>query len=241
MSNISNRHSIVPFISGTSKPLSGQELLKITYKSSTDKKTKIVTPAKFPSVCASVPALTWDSVLPELELFKGHILGFLRDSRQAVARGLYEAKKGKLEALTDEDLSLSAIAGFLSAQGQGKLSIEKIGKFFDSAMIESVTVAVIDKCKFDIETLNDEQNKTVKHHVGDIKSALESLAVPALLAESVYRKCLAVLALLGELEDAAESAMLERLIETAEGKIAAIEAKREEEKALAAIPALSWE
>jgi len=49
--SISNRHPLNPFTSGASQALAGQRLAKIGYKSS---KTA---PARYPSVCASIPPI----------------------------------------------------------------------------------------------------------------------------------------------------------------------------------------
>lgn len=61
MSNVSNRATIQTFVSGVSKPLSGQVLVKATYKE-TRLKDGTVIPAK-PGFCASVPKLADDAIL----------------------------------------------------------------------------------------------------------------------------------------------------------------------------------
>lgn len=121
--SIGNRHSLTLFVSGTSQALAGQRLAKIGYKS-----TK-ANPAKFPSVCASIPPL---ENLPEnLEDFKVHILAWFMEKQDSVIRGLYEASNGTRQSVGDDEIGYSAILGYLNAESvSGRLTKDAIEQWF---------------------------------------------------------------------------------------------------------------
>jgi len=163
MSNISNRHNINRFVSGKSEPLAGQRLAKVGYKS-TDK-----TPAKFPSVCASVPPLGDRDILPHIDALLPHIRTFLEGVQDRVVRSLYESSGGLLSSVSDSEISVSACIAYLASEGAGgKLSAELISFWFEEQMKDNLTVVFADKLGF--PELTAENMVTISQHLNAYKA-----------------------------------------------------------------------
>lgn len=158
MSNVSNRHPLQLFTAGD-KPLATQRLAKVGYKS-TEKN-----PAKYPSVCVSVPQvdpvalqLCADDLLP-------HLATLIEDTQDAIIRSKYEDASGALIDITDEDISIPACVSYLNAAALGdKLSKEAIATWFDSSCFDSAYAVVAMKLRYEGE-LSDEQDATIRKHV----------------------------------------------------------------------------
>jgi hypothetical protein len=92
MSNVSNRHAVVPFVAGTSKPLSDQRLCKAGFKLT--EKMKKEGKKALPSVCASVPALDTGAVSVMVAELMPHIVAMLEKAQDEILRAKYEAAGG---------------------------------------------------------------------------------------------------------------------------------------------------
>jgi len=95
MSHFPTQHLITRFDAKKSQPLTGQRLAKIRYKT-TEK-----TPAKFPSVCASVPFLENDVIMAAAPKLVSHIREMLQNAQDGCIRSLYESRDGTLSAIDD--------------------------------------------------------------------------------------------------------------------------------------------
>lgn len=170
MSNISNRHQVSAFIAGTSKPLSGQRLARVGYKSTKN------APAKYPSVCASVPVLTAECLTPDtLTKLTPHILTMLQDAQDGVLRSLYESSDGTLTTVSDDDISVDACIGYLAAVAAGgRLTAEIVSSWFDTQVAENLTVVLAEKLGF--QEMNAEQMKTIGKHLGAYKGLIAEVA-----------------------------------------------------------------
>lgn len=170
MSIISNRHQVSAFIAGTSKALSGQRLARVGYKSTKN------APAKYPSVCASVPVLTAECLTPDtLTKLQPHILVMLQDAQDGVLRSLYESSDGTLTTVSDDDISVDACIGYLSAVAAGgRLTAELVAAWFDNQVAENLTVVLAEKLGF--QELNTEQLKTIGKHLNGYKALMAECA-----------------------------------------------------------------
>lgn len=146
--SISNRHSVVLFAPGT-KPQAEQRLAKVGYKSS---KTK---PAKFPSVCVSVPHIQAENITENISGLLPHIATMLEDAQDGIIRRLYEQAKGKLPmSVADEDISVAACVKFLDAQAEGdRLTKDSLTVWFQDCLAENLTVYICEALK--TENLED--------------------------------------------------------------------------------------
>lgn len=167
--SISNRHPLNAFVSGKSEPMAGQRLAKIGYKSS---KTA---PARFPSVCASVPMIDRAEVDGKLERLLPHVIRMLEDVQDSVIRSLYESSDGSLSAVSDADISVDACLGFLEAQKNGgRISGELIAAWFNAHLSDALTIVVAEKLGFDLST--PEQEDTVSKNVNAYRDLLMSIS-----------------------------------------------------------------
>lgn len=175
MSIVSNVHSFTPFISGTSKPLTGQRLLKIGFKKTKDN------PNPLKSVCASVPFLQPEEVLGNVNALLPHIGKMLEGVQDQIARSLYESSNGLRTEIRTEEISVSQCIAFLAAESSGsRLSAESIGQWFDECLNESLIVLIAGKLGFaagdDEIELTEGQMETCTKHAKVYKELLQQLA-----------------------------------------------------------------
>ncbi len=164
MSNVSNRHAVVPFIAGASKPLATQRLTKVGYKSSKDKVTKKTIPAKYKSVCASIPMIDPAAVEMFADQLIPHLVTLLETAQDGILKSVYESSAGQLTDITDEQLSIPACIAFLNAEAAGtRLSEDSIGAWFDSDCADNLSVIAAEKMKID-DIEDDRVIGTVKLH-----------------------------------------------------------------------------
>lgn len=150
MSTISNRHSVLPFVSGKSEPLMGQRLAKIGYKPRGNN------PAKLPSVCVSVPFFPEPLTETQLQGLMPSIRELIQNAQDGIIRSLYEASEGKLQSVGDEDISIESVIGYLDAESTGgRLTKEYLNSWFDANVKDNLTVVVCEK--LGMEDVDDER------------------------------------------------------------------------------------
>jgi len=135
MSNISNTHSVQAYVIGKSKPLEGQRLAKVTYK--TDKETGI----KPESKCVSIPVLGWSEVEPHLSALKGEFLAVVHKAQDAIIRNAVESGKSEI---VQEDISIQAVIAHLLTES-GRLSGDTIREWFKDSLRDPLLVAFASK------------------------------------------------------------------------------------------------
>ena len=141
MSNVSNRHTVVPFIAGKSSALSGQRLSRCLYKP--DRKTGI---QKYPSVCVSVPELELELDEQTIEKLAPHILGLIEGAQDKILKSLYESGKGKLSSISNEDISLNACIAYLELEASGgRLTKEFLNAWFNENVQDNLAVVIAEK------------------------------------------------------------------------------------------------
>lgn len=172
MSNVSNRHNVNPFVSGESKPLTGQRLARVGYKGTEENKAK-----GFKSICVSVPFISLSSEDMETykESFKNILVNAIESAQDGIIKSLYESSGATLSSVGDDDLSLVNCLAFIEAESNGgRLSKEFLESWFDSTLAENLTVVIADKLGFD--DLNDDQMLVVEKHLNGYKGLISSLA-----------------------------------------------------------------
>lgn len=172
MSVVSNVHSVVPFVSGESKPLGGQRLSKVGFKKTKDN------PSPLPSVCASVPMLEREEVMGNIEALLPHVGTMLEGVQDAIFRSLYEASKGQRRELRQEEISVQACIAYLEAEAAGsRMSAESIRAWFKVSLNQNLLILVAEKLGYgEQEELTEEQVKTCQKHVDSYCGLLEQLA-----------------------------------------------------------------
>jgi len=169
MSVISTRHNVNAFVTGTSKPLHGQRLSKVGYKSTKQN------PAKYPSICVSVPVIPSNEIISNVDKIVPYVRSMLESAQDGIIRSLYESSGGMLTSIGDDELNIGAILGFLSAEASGdRLTKEGLEEWFKVTMADSLIVVFAEKLGFDLST--PEQEVVVMKHVDVYKDMISSLS-----------------------------------------------------------------
>lgn len=141
MSNVSNRHSIVEFKAGKSVAFTGQRLARVLYKP--DRKTKV---QKLPSVCVSIPKIEEPLSAETLNRLNPYIIAMLEDTQDKIIKSIYESREGKLTSISDDDVNMNAILGFLENEySGGRLTKEFLVSWFNENVQDNLSVAIAEK------------------------------------------------------------------------------------------------
>ena len=125
--SISNRHTVLPFVAGTSKALTNQRLAKIGYKLTEKMKAEGKTALK--SVCVSVPVIS-EIDESQLDRLMPHIVAVLNGAQDGIIRNMYEADPS-IMSIGDDDISLDACIEYLeTVETGGRLTIESLTEWF---------------------------------------------------------------------------------------------------------------
>lgn len=204
MSNISNRHNVVPFVAGKTAPFTGQRLAKIGYK------TTAKTPAQFPSVAVSVPPLQDTEITACAERLIPYVRTFLEDTQDKIIRSLYESADGALTSVSDAEISVEQCIAFLSTEAAGnRLTTAAVESWFDDSLKDNLTIAVADK--LGITDFDDTRMVAVTQKVNAFRGVISSLAGgKTLLQPAQIKACKQALSLSAEDTDIG-SKLLKRL------------------------------
>lgn len=167
--SISNRHSVNPFIAGKSEAMVDQRLAKIGYKST------VKNPAKYPSVCVSVPMVQEHFSEQQIEALVPHIRMMIENAQDGIIRSLYESSDGTLKEVPDTDITVEACLAFLNAESEGgRLTKQFLEQWFDTQLKDNLFVVIADKLKFTDITLAVEE--TVGKHIAGYRGLFSALA-----------------------------------------------------------------
>lgn len=142
MSNVSNLHTVEVHTDGK-KPLAGQRLSVIRFKTPSDKKddSTFVRPI---NVCVSIPILELQSVKPDcLKAAFDEAFQELQDAaiRKLIVDALEEGTKKNI--ISDDEISYEAIARYAAAMAiSGKLSKSTLDVWFDENLADALTLAL---------------------------------------------------------------------------------------------------
>lgn len=169
MSNVSNRHTLIPFEAGKTAPLTGQRLAKIGYK------TTAKNPAKFKNAAVSVPPVTAEMVEPHTSELMPYIIGLVETAQDGIIRGLYESADGAMITVSDDEISVESCVAYLRAEAAGdRLKKEHILAWFADEVNDALFVLIAEKLKFGEP--NEDQAKVVQQHVNGYRDVFASLA-----------------------------------------------------------------
>lgn len=171
MSNIDNRHNVVPFVSGKSVAFKDQRLAKVGYKSTTKNK------AKFPSICVSIPPVSDNMVTENVEKLIPYIRMMIEETQDKVIRGLYEGKGGNLSSISDEEIGVDACIGYLEMETTGgRLTKEAVTDWFEENLADTLTVVLAEKLGFTGDTLTEGQTKEIGKYLAGYREVIGSLS-----------------------------------------------------------------
>ena len=121
--SISNRHTVLPFVAGTSKALTDQRLSRIGFK-----KTK-ENPNPLKSVCVSVPMVT-EFTEEQLDKLLPHLVNVVTGAQDGIIRTAYETDPS-IMSIGDDDISIDACIEYLeTVETGGRLTIESLNEWF---------------------------------------------------------------------------------------------------------------
>lgn len=169
MSNVSNQHTVIPFVAGETKSLSGQRLAKVGYKKTKDQPN----PPK--SIAVSLPLISDQDIVANVSKILPLIRQACEDVQDKIVRSLYESREFNLERVSDDEIGFAQIANFVSSeQSGGRLTKEYLESWFESNMRDNLTVVVADKLGF--EELNETQLEVVNKHIAGYKGLIASIS-----------------------------------------------------------------
>lgn len=130
--SISNRHTVLPFIAGTSKALTDQRLAKVGFK-----KTK-ENPNPLKSVCVSIPQIT-EFTEEQLDRLLPHLVNVINGAQDGIIRKMYESDPS-IMSVGDDDISIDACIMFLETEESGgRLTIESLNEWFVLSLQDKLT------------------------------------------------------------------------------------------------------
>lgn len=137
-------HSVVTYVSGTTKPFTGQRLIAITYKTVTDKNNPLCN-VKRESKCVSVPLIDDAVISSNMIALIPHIRGMLENVQKSIVREALDAS-GNVVSISNDSISIAECISYLeSSDDSGRLTKESVGVWFDSSISELLAIALADK------------------------------------------------------------------------------------------------
>lgn len=183
MSNISERHVFTTYIasgSNRTQALSGQRLSVVRFKKDKDgKKAK-------DSQAVSIPVT---ALSPEqMGELQAHINDWFHSVQDEVIR---EACIADRDAVTDDDISVSAVRAYLVAQAAGeRLTGDVIKAWFDSDLADMLTIAFAEKLQYP-DSPSEEQVKKLEQMVNVYRDKFASMAGGRTMFDTATRAKLA--------------------------------------------------
>jgi len=174
MSNVSSMHDVRSY-TGNEKPLDGQRLVTVTFKTPSQPEVGFVKPA---NVCVSIPVIAVQVSPVELQNAMQEQLESLQD---ALIRSLYlqslEEKK-PITQLSDSMIGYAALKTYAEAEALSKrLTKDAIAAWFDSAISSDLMLALANAMKLPNE-MNAAQQSRLDAALTQYKALVTSLASP---------------------------------------------------------------
>lgn len=170
MSVISTHHQFVPFIStgkDKSKPLSGQRLIKVIYKSRGENE------AKHQNVCASVPIVNTEDINPHVSALMPYIRNLVSETQDKIARERYESGA---TVISDDDISMSSVIAYLDSDStSGRMTGDDIRTWFNTELHDILIVAMADKMGIS-DSPTPEQTVKLEQSINVYRDKFASLA-----------------------------------------------------------------
>lgn len=174
MSNVSNVHNVVKYVSGETKSFSGQRLAKFTYKTVTDTSSPLHG-TKPESKAVSVPVVEISEVTENIAALAPHIAGWLQSVQDTMIKEMIESGAG---VVSTESISIGAIVQYLESdgsEGSNRLTKESIGVWFDKEIADSLAMVLAEKLGVSEIPTTAESNQVMKV-VATFKDKVAALA-----------------------------------------------------------------
>lgn len=166
-------HSVVSYVSGVTKPFTGQKLIVVTYKTVTDKLSALYN-IKRESKCVSVPVIADDDITGNIDVLIPHIRGMLENVQKAIVRDMLDT--GNILSIPTESISIAECISYLeSSDESGRLTKESVGNWFDSNIADMLAIALADKLGVS-ENNTAEESKKVFDIIAAFRGNISSMA-----------------------------------------------------------------
>lgn len=136
--SISNRHQVVEFISGQTKPMTGQRLARVGYKGH----------PKFKSVACSIPMLhiSQDEYMQHKDAFIEILTDKLCETQDKVLKAAYEKANGVLPlSIAEEEFSLPKLLQMLQESEGSRITKEFVIQWCNTNIRDTLTVLIADR------------------------------------------------------------------------------------------------
>lgn len=175
MSIIDNaNHSVVSYDPKSSRAFTGQRLAKFSWKTGTDKNSPYYN-IKRESKCVSVPVITGEEVIGNIEVLIPHVVSFLAGVQDKIMREILDSGNNVV-SITNESISIAAITEWLeSNDDSGRITKEMVGTWFDSNISDNLAVVLADRLGVS-EVPSDADSDKIMRTVAVFKDRISALA-----------------------------------------------------------------
>lgn len=169
----SANHNVVSYVSGVTKPFTGQKLIVVTYKTVTDKMSPLYN-IKRESKCVSVPVIADSEITSNIDVLIPHIRGMLENTQKSIVRELLDT--GNILSIATDSLSIAECVSYLeSSDESGRLTKESVGNWFDSNIADMLAIALADKLGVS-EVPSEQESKKVFDIIAAFRGNISSMA-----------------------------------------------------------------
>lgn len=175
MSIIDNiNHNVVTYVSGTTKPFTGQRLSTHNWKTVTDKNSPLCG-IKRESKAISLPVVTSDEVTQNLPLLMPHFIDLIHSVQDKIIKAKLESDNHVL-SIASADISITQVLEYLDDSNEsGRLTKEVVGKWFDDVILAPLAATLAERLGIS-EVPTDAENAKVMATVAKFKEDIAALA-----------------------------------------------------------------
>lgn len=187
-------HNVISYVSGVTKPFTGQRLATITYKTIKDSSNPLCN-VKRESKAVSLPVLEDSSITGNIAVLMPHVKAMLYAAQDKIIRE-YLDSGANVSLIPADVVSISAVVEYLDNSNEsGRLTKEVVSKWFDETVSESLMLALAEKLGVS-ETPSNEESMKIEAIVSGFREKVSALAggktsYEPKLCESL-KKCIAL-------------------------------------------------
>lgn len=167
-------HNVVPYISGKTKPFTGQRLATVTYKTITDKSHPLCG-VKRESKAVSLPVIESDTIEVNLGALMPHIKSLCYGAQDKILREYLDDNPNAV-SISNELISIGAILEYLDNSNEsGRLTKESVASWFDASIADTLTVTLADKLGVS-DTPSETETRQINAVMKEFKDKVSALA-----------------------------------------------------------------
>lgn len=165
-------HSVVGYVSGSSKPFSGQRLATVCYKMVSDKNSALYN-VKRENKCVSLPVISDTEITGNITVLTTHIRTMLEVAQNKMVRELVDAGSKSIQT---SDVDMAAIIEYLDNSNEsGRLTKESVAAWFDETIADTLMLALSEKLGVS-DTPSEAEAKKVEVIANEFRVKIAALA-----------------------------------------------------------------